>query len=446
MNIIIIGAGEVGTHLATMLAKEYHDVTVIDPDTQKLEELSAVADVITIEGSATSISVLHEANIKRADLFIAVATSEETNIVAATVAKRLGAKKSIARIDRHELLLPANKEIFLNMGIDSLIYPEKLAAQEVITLLDQTISSDFVDFAGGKLSLLVIKLDEESPLLGKTLQQCTPNAINLDYRAVAISRDGTTIIPRATDVFELGDQVYIIANPNGAKEVEAHSGKKSFEVNNLMMLGGSRIAVHVANALDGRMNVKIIEENRERSLELAEMFENALVINGDGRNTDLLIEEGLPYMDAFVAVTGDSETNILSCLVAKRMGVRKTIAEIENMNYIRLAESMGIDTVINKKLITASRIFRYTMSTDVSSIKCLTGTDAEVMEFVVKPGAPITRGALRQVDFPKDAIVGGMVRGEYSYIVKGDSELKPYDRVVGFALPPAINKIGKFFN
>ena len=209
MNIIIIGAGEVGTHLATMLAKEYHDVTVIDPDTQKLEELSAVADVITIEGSATSISVLHEANIKRADLFIAVATSEETNIVAATVAKRLGAKKSIARIDRHELLLPANKEIFLNMGIDSLIYPEKLAAQEVITLLDQTISSDFVDFAGGKLSLLVIKLDEESPLLGKTLQQCTPNAINLDYRAVAISRDGTTIIPRATDVFELGDQVYI---------------------------------------------------------------------------------------------------------------------------------------------------------------------------------------------------------------------------------------------
>lgn len=446
MNIIIIGAGEVGTHLATMLAKEYHDVTVIDPDTQKLEELSAVADVITIEGSATSISVLHEANIKRADLFIAVATSEETNIVAATVAKRLGAKKSIARIDRHELLLPANKEIFLNLGIDSLIYPEKLAAQEVITLLDQTISSDFIDFAGGKLSLIAIKLDEESPLLGKTLQQCTPNTVNLDYRAVAIAREGTTIIPRATDVFELGDQVYVIANPNGAKEVEEHSGKKSFEVNNLMILGGSRIAVHVANALDERMNVKIIEEGRERCLELAEMFENALVINGDGRNTDLLIEEGLPYMDAFVAVTGDSETNILSCLVAKRMGVRKTIAEIENMNYIRLAESMGIDTVINKKLITASRIFRYTMSTDVSSIKCLTGTDAEVMEFVVKPGAPITRGSLQQVDFPSDAIVGGLVRGEFSYIVKGDSELKPYDRVVVFALPSAINKIGRFFN
>lgn len=194
------------------------------------------------------------------------------------------------------------------------------------------------------------------------------------------------------------------------------------------------------------MNVKIIEENRERSMVLSEKFQNVLVINGDGRNTDLLIEEGLPYMDAFVAVTGDSETNILSCLVAKRLGVRRTIAEIENINYIRLAESMDIDTVINKKLITASRIFRYTMNTDVSSIKCLTGTEAEVLEFVVKPGAPVTRGTLKQVAFPNDAIVGGVVRGDYSYIVKGDSELKAYDRVVVFALPSAINKIGKFFN
>ena len=446
MNIIIMGAGEVGTHLATMLSKEYHDVTVIDPDAQKLEELSAAADVVTIEGSATSISVLNEANVKRSDLLIAVSTSEEANIVGAAVAKRLGVKKAIARIDRYELLENNNKEIFLNLGIDSLIYPEKLAAQEVITLLDQTNSTEFVSFSDGMLSLLVIKLDEESPLLGKTLQQCTPNVANLDYRAVAISREGSTIIPRATDVFELGDMVYVIANRNGVKDVEEHSGKRNFEVNNLMILGGSRIAVHVASALEEKMNVKIIEENRERSMVLSEKFQNVLVINGDGRNTDLLIEEGLPYMDAFVAVTGDSETNILSCLVAKRLGVRRTIAEIENINYIRLAESMDIDTVINKKLITASRIFRYTMNTDVSSIKCLTGTEAEVLEFVVKPGAPVTRGTLKQVAFPNDAIVGGVVRGDYSYIVKGDSELKAYDRVVVFALPSAINKIGKFFN
>lgn len=446
MNIIIVGAGDVGTHLATMLAREYHDVTVIDPDAKKLEQLAAAADVITIEGSATSINTLKEANVKKTDLFVAVAHSEETNIVAATVAKRLGAKKSIARIDRNELMQPNNKEIFLNLGIDSLIYPEKLAAREIITLLGQTSSIEFVDFSGGKLSLAVFKLDEESPLINKTLLQATRNVSNLDYRAVAISRDGNTIIPRGYDTFEIHDMVYVIANKEGVKTMVEHSGKKNFEVNNLMILGGSRIAVHVATELENEMNIKIIELSKERGLELADNFRNALVINGDGRNTDLLIEEGLPYMDAFVAVTGDSETNILSCLVAKRMGVKKTFAEIENMNYIRLAESMGIDTVINKKIITASRIYRYTMSTDVSSIKCLTGSDAEVMEFIVKPGAPITKGMLKHLSFPKDAIIGGIVRGENSHIVKGDSEIKAYDRVVVFALPSAINKVGKFFN
>jgi trk system potassium uptake protein TrkA len=446
MNIIIVGAGEVGTHLATMLAKEYHDVVVIDPNAEMLSQLSAVTDVVTFQGSATSISVLKDANIKKADLFIAVAHSEETNIVSATLAKRLGAKKVIARIDKNEYLQPNNKEIFLNLGIDSLIYPERLAAREVVTLLGQTSSTEFVDFSGGKLSLIVFRLEEDSPVIDYTLLQATKNLNSLDYRAVAISREGETIIPRGNDQFKYNDLVYVIANQNGIKDMMEHSGKKNIDVNNLMILGGSRIAIHIANELEKSMNVKLIEVDKEKSQKLAGQFKNALVINGDGRNTDLLIEEGLPYMDAFVAVTGNSETNILSCIVAKRMGVKKTIAEIENINYIRLAESIGVDTVINKKLITASRIFRYTMSTDVSAIKCLTGSDAEVLEFIVKPGAPITKGRLKDVSFPKDAIIGGVVRGDSAFIAKGDSEIKPYDRVVVFALPSAINKIGKFFN
>lgn len=446
MNIIIVGAGEVGTHLATMLAKEYHDVVVIDPDAEMLSQLSAATDVVTFQGSATSISVLKDANIKKADLFIAVAHSEETNIVSATLAKRLGAKKVIARIDKNEYLQPNNKEIFLNLGIDSLIYPERLAAREVVTLLGQTSSTEFVDFSGGKLSLIVFKLEEDSPVIDYTLLQATKNLNNLDYRAVAISREGETIIPRGNDQFKYNDLVYVIANQNGIKDMMEHSGKKNIDVNNLMILGGSRIAIHIANELEKSMNVKLIEVDKEKSQKLAGQFKNALVINGDGRNTDLLIEEGLPYMDAFVAVTGNSETNILSCIVAKRMGVKKTIAEIENINYIRLAESIGVDTVINKKLITASRIFRYTMSTDVSAIKCLTGSDAEVLEFIVKPGSPITKGRLKDISFPKDAIIGGVVRGDSAFIAKGDSEIKPYDRVVVFALPSAINKIGKFFN
>jgi len=446
MNIIIVGAGEVGTHLATMLAKEYHDVVVIDPDAEMLSQLSAATDVVTFQGSATSISVLKDANIKKADLFIAVAHSEETNIVSATLAKRLGAKKVIARIDKNEYLQPNNKEIFLNLGIDSLIYPERLAAREVVTLLGQTSSTEFVDFSGGKLSLIVFRLEEDSPVIDYTLLQATKNLNNLDYRAVAISREGETIIPRGNDQFKYNDLVYVIANQSGIKDMMEHSGKKNIDVNNLMILGGSRIAIHIANELEKSMNVKLIEVDKEKSQKLAGQFKNALVINGDGRNTDLLMEEGLQYMDAFVAVTGNSETNILSCIVAKRMGVKKTIAEIENINYIRLAESIGVDTVINKKLITASRIFRYTMSTDVSAIKCLTGSDAEVLEFIVKPGSPITKGRLKDISFPKDAIIGGVVRGDSAFIAKGDSEIKPYDRVVVFALPSAINKIGKFFN
>jgi len=213
-----------------------------------------------------------------------------------------------------------------------------------------------------------------------------------------------------------------------------------------MILGGGRIGVRIAYELEKEVNVKIIEKNKEESVRLANFFKNALVINGDGRDTELLMQEGLQYMDAFIAVTGNSETNILTCLAAKRMGVKKTIAEVENFDYIKLAESMGIDTVINKKLITASRIFRYTMSTEVSAIKCLTGSDAEVLEFIVKPNSPVTKGKIKDINFPKDAIIGGVVRGDSSHIANGTTEIKAYDRVVVFALPSAINKVGKFFN
>ncbi len=446
MNIIIAGAGEVGTHLAKMLSIEYHDIVVIDPDSEKLVQLSSSADLLVVEGSATSISALKEANVKKADLFVAVTSSENANLLSATLAKRLGAKKVIARIDNNEYLLPNNKEIFLNLGVDSLIYPEKLAAKEVIGLLGHTSSTEFVDFSGGKLSLAVMRLEEDAPVIDQTLLQTTKDNKNLEFRAVAISREGETIIPRGSDQFKVNDLVYVITNQSGVKGMLEYSGKKNFEVRNLMILGGGRIGIRIASELEKEVNVKIIDQDKEESIWLANYFKNALVIHGDGRDTELLMQEGLQYMDAFVAVTGNSETNILTCLAAKRMGVKKTIAEVENLDYIKLAESMGIDTVINKKLITASRIFRYTMSTEVSAIKCLTGSDAEVLEFIVKPNSPVTKGKIKDINFPKDAIIGGVVRGDLSYIAKGSTEIKAYDRVVVFALPSAINKIGKLFN
>ncbi len=446
MRIIIAGAGEVGSHLAKMLSQENHDIVVIDPDEDLLRSIDNSLDIMTVHGSATSISTLEEANIKRADLFIAVAHLEDTNITASILGKKLGAKKTIARIDNQEYLLPNNKDFFKSLGVDYLIYPEKIAAREIVGLLNQTGTTEFFDFSGGKLSLFVLKLDENAPVINKSLMEATENRLELDYRAVAITRNGETIIPRGNDVFQVGDLVYVITNKRGVNDLLKYSGKESFEIHNMMIIGGSRIGLRTAKDLEHEINVKLIEIDREKSFRLAGLLDNTLVIHGDGRNINLLMDEGLRNMEAFIAVTGNSEANILSCMLAKRMGVRKTIAEIENLDYIEMAERMGIDAVINKKLITASRISRFTMSAEVTSIKCLTGTDAEVLEFAVKPGSRATRVPLRELEFPKDSIIGGVVRGDEAFIAKGDSQIRPNDHVVVFALPSAIGKIDSFFN
>jgi len=446
MRIILAGAGEVGTHLAKMLSNEDHDLVVIDNDPDRLKSVGSTLDVMTLEGNANSINLLKEAKIQKADLFIAVTYSEDVNINSAILSKKLGARKTIARIDNQEYLVPGNRDLFSNLGVDYMIYPEKIAAREIVGLLSQTGSTEVVEFSGGKLQMYVIRLDENAPIIDKTLMDLNPNPTNMEYRAVAITRDGITIIPSGEDRFQIGDLVYVISSQAGMKELFKYSGKKHFEVRNIMILGGSRIGMRTAKDLGTQHYVKLIENDRHKSYKLSNMLSNTLVINGDGTDLELLKQEGLEKMDAFIAVTGNSDTNILSCLLAKHFGVKRTIAEVENMDYIHLAENIGVDTIINKKLITASRIFRFTMADEVSSIKCLTGTEAEVMEFLVKPESRVTRGALKDIDFPKEAIIGGVIRGKNSFIAHGDTVIKPYDRVVVFALPAEINTIGKFFN
>lgn len=445
MRIIIGGAGEVGTHLARILSNENHDIVVIDPDEDKLHLIDSSLDVLTMPGSATSIELLEEAGIKKADLFIAVANTEHTNITAAILGKKLGADITVARIDNNEFLKETNTKLFKSLGIDYLIYPEKIASREIIGLLHQTGTTDFIDFTGGMLSLFVLKLDEDAPIIGKTLQEVTMNEDALNFRAVAITRNGKTIIPRGDDKFKLNDTVYVVSNKEGLKDIFKYSGKEQYGIKNLMILGGSRIGKLTAINLENEYQIKLIEIDKAKSIQLADILENTLVINGDGRDIDLLNSEGLQNMDAFIAVTGNSETNILSCQLARKMGVKKTIAEVENMEYINLAESIGIDTIINKKLITASRISRFTMSAQVSMIKCLIGTDAEVLEFIVKPGSRITKGLLRDINFPKDALVGGIIRGKTSFIATGATSVEANDRVVVFTLPSAIHKIESFF-
>jgi trk system potassium uptake protein len=445
MRIIIAGAGEVGTHLAKMLSNENHEIILIDPEEIRLKPIDSSLDVMTQEGSATSVKTLQDSLTKKTDLFIAVTHSEDTNIISSILAKRFGAIKTIARIDNLDYLEHSTLEFFKSIGIDSLIYPELIAAREVLGLLHETGATDFMEFSGGQLIMYVQRLDKKSPILNKSLQEISISNRTDKYRAVAIKRTGQTIIPRGNEHFQLGDLVYVISTHEGIDEMMKTSGKENFEAKSIMILGGSRIGKHVALYMQKACEVKLIDSDIKKCEDLAEILDNTLIINGDGRNVDLLEQEGITKIDAFVAVTGNSETNILSCLLAKKMGVKKTIAEVENMEYINLAENTGIDTIINKKISAASRIFRHTTNPNVTQVKYMAGTDAEVLEFNVPSNSKITKGTLRSIDFPKDAIVGGGTRDGVPFIATGDTIIKANDKVVVFTLPSAYEKISKYF-
>jgi trk system potassium uptake protein TrkA len=445
MRIIIAGAGEVGTHLAKMLSNENHEIILIDPEEDRLKPINSSMDVMTHEGSATSVKLLKDSLIKKTDLFIAVTHSEDTNITASILAKRFGAVKTIARIDNLDYLEHSTLEFFKSIGIDSLIYPELIAAREVLSLLHETGTTDFMEFSDGKLAIYVLNLDEKAPILNKSLIEISENYKIEKYRAVAIKRSGKTIIPKGSERFILGDTVYVISTQEGIEEMMKASGQENFEAESIMILGGSRIGKHIASFMQKSCEVKLIDSDFNKCEDLADILDNTLIINGDGRNVDLLEQEGITQMDAFVAVTGNSETNILSCLLAKRMGVKKTVAEVENMEYINLAENTGIDTIINKKISAASRIFRHTTNPNVTQVKCMTGTDAEVLEFNVPANAKITKGTLRSLDFPREAIVGGGTRNGVPFIATGNTIINANDKVVVFTLPSAYDKLSKYF-
>lgn len=433
-------------HMTKMLSTGNHEIVVMDKREEMLVDVSNHFDVMTINGSATSLADLKEAGIKKADLFVALTHTNEINITACILAKQLGAKKTIARIDNQEYLLPLNKAYFINMGIDSLIYPQKLAAREIVNLLNETGTSEVFNFSGGNLSLYVIRLEEDAPIIGKQLVDVSVNNKELVFRALAISRNGVTVIPKRDEVFQVNDLVYVITNQTGVSPMMKYAGTKRLACNNIMILGGSQMGVRAAQVLSKNSNIKIVEIDKAKSEHLADFLADTLVINADGRDIETLIEEGLALMDVFISVTGNDELNILSCIQAKKLGVKKAIASVENMEYLHLAESMGIDAIINKKLIAASYILRFTMTAEVPSFLCLTGSDAEVLEFVVKSNSKITKGTLREIDFPKDAVVGGVIRDRSSFIAVGDTQILPHDRVVVFSLPSALQKIDAFFN
>ncbi len=445
MKVIIAGAGESGTHLAGLLYRAKKDIVILDNNKKRLEYLDAHFDFLTQEGSATSIKDLKKTGIENADLFIAITHEEEINITSGILAKKLGAKKVIVRIDNKEYLEKDNEKFFNELGIDSLIYPEILASDEIIRLLNRTGASKTFTFANGKLQLFAIKIDKDAPIIFKTLQEVTKLAGDMDFRAVAITRDDETIIPKGFNAFHEGDLFYVISNTKGIEKLMILSGKKHFKVESIMIMGGSRIGFKTALRCEKKIDVKIFEKDRDKCEILSEKLEHSLVIHSDGRDSELLKEEGIEGTDVFIAVTGNSETNILACLLAKKFGVSKTIAEIENMDYLPLAEKMGIESVINKKIIASGHIYSHIMSEQISSVQCLLGSDAEILEYTVPKGAKITKKEIKDLKFPKKAIIGGIVRNNEGFIAKGDLQIKEGDKVVLFALPEAIDKVSKYF-
>ncbi len=445
MRIIIAGAGDVGFHLAKLLAIEEHDINIIDLDSSKLQYISNHLDVNTIKGSSTSYGILEEAKISKADLLIAVTESESTNISTAIIGKNLGAKKTIARISNTEFL---HKKDILNLksiGIDELISPESLAAKEIKKLLKETALTDTFEFEKGILSLVGVTIDEDSALLNQSLADTAHLNPDRNFNTVAILRGNETIIPHGTNKFMLNDHAYFITQPDGLERVMNLSGKIRTPVKNVMILGGSKIGIKTAMQLSNKYKIKLIEQDKEKCFELADQLPDTLIINGDGRDVELLQEEGIRDMDAFIAVTGNSETNIISSLVAKNHNVKKTIALVENIDYIHLSQNIGVDTMINKKLIAASFIFRHIRKGEVLNLIGIHGVDGELVEFEVKPNSKILDVEIKDLNFPKSAIIGGVIRNNQGITVRGNFRFQEKDRVVVLSKPECIRTVEGFF-
>ena len=446
MKIIIAGAGAVGTHLAKLLSREKQDIILMDDNEERLSTLSSNFDLMTVTASPTSIQGLKEVGAKEADLFIAVTPDESRNMTACMLATNLGAKKTVARIDNYEYLLPKNKEFFQKLGVDSLIYPEMLAAKEIVASMRMSWVRQWWEFCGGALILIGAKMREKAEILDIPLHQL--GNPNIPYHVVAIKRGTDTIIPRGDDTIKLNDIVYFTTTRKYIPYIRKIAGKEDYaDVRNVMIMGGSRIAVRTAQYVPDYMQVKIVDNDLNRCNRLTELLDDrTMIINGDGRDMDLLIEEGLKNTEAFVALTGNSETNILACLAAKRMGVNKTVAEVENIDYIGMAESLDIGTVINKKMISASHIYQMMLDADVSNVKCLTFANADVAEFTVKADSKITKHLIKDLGLPKGTTIGGMIRNGEGILVTGDTLVRAGDHVVVFCLSMMIKKIEKYFN
>ena len=447
MRVVIAGAGEVGRHLAKMLSRERHDIILLDPNEDNLAFAKTGMEILPIVGNPTSLHDLENADVRDANLFVSVTTEESTNITACMLASNLGARKTFARINNHEYLLPRNNELFQKIGVNSMICPEILAAKEIVAAIRRPWTRQYWELFGGGLILLGIKVRGEAPIINRTLVELMQNDKKC-YHIVAIQRgEGEMIIPRGMDHIESGDIVFVTTTREHIEDVRIKAGKLNPEVKKVIIMGGGRIAIKTTHFLPDNTNITIIEADRDKCAKIsAQVPKNVLVIHGDGRDTDLLVQEGIDDAQAFVALTENAGTNILACLAAKRYGVFKTIAQVENLDYISLAAKVDIGTVINKKLIAAGHIYQFLLDADVTNVKCLAFARADVAELVAKPDSKITRKPIKEMRLPKDMTLGGLIRNGIPMMVEGDTQIRANDHVMVFCFDSAMRKLKDYFN
>lgn len=444
MKIVIAGAGEVGTHLAKMLSNEDQDIILIDSDQTRLDVIDSNYNLMTWNGSTSSFESLRDVGISSTDLYIAVTPYETRNITSCAIAKRLGAKKTVARIDNNEFLIPENGAILKQMGVDFLIYPEDLAADEIALALAHNWARYWGELHNGNLLLIGVKLHTDSPLLDKKLKDLP--VTGHDFHVAAIKRNNETIIPGGNDEILRDDIVYFITTPPFVNEVRELCGKKKRVIKKALIMGGSRIATRFAKQYHDKFHIKIIDNDRDNCENLATSLPDCEIVLGDGRDIEVLRENNIYQYDAFLALTDYSETNILSCLTAKEFGVPKTIADVENLQFVSQAENLNIGTIINKKLLASSHIFKILLDADESNAKCLALADSEVAEMFVKHGARITKAPVKDLHLPFGMTLAAMVRDDECSLVGGNTHIQGGDYVVVVCLSGTISKIEKWFN
>lgn len=444
MKIVIVGAGEVGSHLAKLLSREEQDIVLVDKDADKLAAIDANYNLMTLHGSPTSFTALRDAGVENCDLFIAVTPYETSNVTACAMAKKLGAKKTVARIDNYEFMVHENRDFFTGLGADYLIYPEYLAAQEIMTALERTWVRHWFELHNGEIILVGVKLRDNARLIGMQLKELA--FTQQTFHVSAIKRNHETIIPRGDDRIRINDILYFTVTKDHVDDLLEICGKTQYEIKKVLIMGGSRIAERLAAMAEDKYKIKIIDNNLEVCKTLPERCPNSEIVYGDARDIDVLREEGIEDIDAFIALSESSEANILACLTAKEFGVNKTIAEVENIQFISEAEGLNIGTIINKKLLASSKIFQILLDADINSSKCLALADAEVAEMVVKPHAKATKGAVKDLNLSRDMTIAGLVRDGKGMLVRGNTVIQAGDHVVVFCLAGAIHKVERLFN